>query len=91
MDHKLTVHVVTEENAAGKILLETRDMCRTEEWAFNDYKEAKMSAYKGADGQFLKYKMGKGMNSKLLAMLREKHQATTMMAPPKHILESFKL
>ena len=90
-DYKLVVHCVTEDNVGGKILLETKDMCRTEEWAFNDYKEAKMSAYKGADGQFLKYKMGKGMNSKLLAMLREKHQATTMMAPPKHILESFKL
>ena len=90
-DYKLVVHCVTEDNVGGKILLETRDMCKTEEWAFNDYKEAKMSAYKGADGQFLKYKMGKGMTSKLLTMLREKHQATTMTAPPKHILESFKL
>merc|ERR1711953_1536220 len=64
-DHKLTVHVVTEENAAGKILLETRDMCRNEEWAFQDYKEAKVSAYEA----------GKGKKSKLLEMLRQKHSA----------------
>merc|ERR1712106_88729 len=55
-DHKLTVHVVTEDNPAGKMLLDTRDMCRSEEWAFNDYKK------------------GKGANSKLLAMLREKYK-----------------
>ena len=44
------------------------------EWAFNDYKEAKMSAYKDSDGQFKNYKMGKGKQSKLLAMLREKYK-----------------
>ena len=38
-DYKMVVHCVTEDNVGGKILLETRDMCRTEEWAFNDYKE----------------------------------------------------
>ena len=33
-----------------------------------------MSAYKDADGQFKNYKMGKGKQSKLLAMLREKYK-----------------
>ena len=75
-DHKLVVHVVTEDNVAGKILRDTRDMCNSEEWAFNDYKEAKMSAYQDANGEFKNYKMGKGKNSKLLTMLREKYKAT---------------
>ena len=73
--HKLVLHIVTEDNVAGKILRETRDLCNTEEWAFNDYKEAKMSAYQGANGEFKNYKMGKGKKSKLLEMLREKHNA----------------
>lgn len=73
-DHKLVVHIVTEDNVAAKILRATRDMCNSEEWAFNDYKEAKMSAYKDSDGQFKNYKMGKGKQSKLLAMLREKYK-----------------
>jgi len=72
-DHKLVIHIVTEDNRAGKILRDTRDMCNSEEWAFNDYKEAKLSAYKAADGTFKNYKMGKGKNSKLLEMLRERH------------------
>merc|ERR1711864_13012 len=46
-DHKLTVHVTTADCTAAKILLDTRDMCRTEEWAFNDYKNAKVEASKG--------------------------------------------
>ena len=37
-DHKLVIHIVTEDNRAGKILRDTRDMCNSEEWAFNDYK-----------------------------------------------------
>merc|ERR1712088_1078460 len=65
-DHKLTVHDCT----AAKILLECRDMCRSEEWAFEDYKQAKVEASKGTWGE---YKSGKGSNSKLLTMLREKH------------------
>ena len=69
-DYKLTVPVVTEENAAGKILLETRDMCRNEDWAFQDYKEAKVSAYEEGKGKFTDYKAGKGKKSKLLEMLR---------------------
>merc|ERR1711934_388730 len=73
-DHKLVVHIVTEDNVAAKILRDTRDLCNSEEWAFNDYKEAKMSAYKDSDGQFKNYKMGKGKQSKLLAMLREKYK-----------------
>ena len=89
-DHKLVVHIVTENNVAAKILRATRDLCNSEvsenvylvsflshilkEWAFNDYKEAKMSAYKDSDGQFKNYKMGKGKQSKLLAMLREKYK-----------------
>jgi len=72
-DHKLTVHVVTEDNAAGKILLDTRDMCRNEDWAFQDYKQAKVSAYEEGKGKFKDYKAGKGKKSKLLEMLREKH------------------
>ena len=71
-DHKLTVHVVTEDNPAANMLLDTRDMCRAEEWAFNDYKEAKVAAAKSAT--FPEYKKGKGANSKLLAMLREKYK-----------------
>jgi len=69
-DHKLTVHVCTENCTAAKILLECRDMCRSEEWAFEDYKQAKVEASKGTWGE---YKSGKGSNSKLLTMLREKH------------------
>eukprot|EP00090_Calanus_glacialis_P031007 TRINITY_DN5066_c0_g1_i2.p1 TRINITY_DN5066_c0_g1~~TRINITY_DN5066_c0_g1_i2.p1 ORF type:complete len:218 (-),score=70.33 TRINITY_DN5066_c0_g1_i2:56-709(-) len=71
-DHKLTVHVVTEDNRAANMLLDTRNMCRAEEWAFNDYKEAKVAAAKSAT--FPEYKKGKGANSKLLAMLREKYK-----------------
>jgi len=69
-DHKLTVHVCTEDCTAAKILLDCRDMCRNEEWAFEDYKQAKVEAAKGSWGE---YKSGKGSNSKLLTMLREKH------------------
>merc|ERR1712080_746972 len=69
-DSKLTVHVCLEDCTAAKILLECRDLCRTEEWAFNDYKTAKVNA---ATGTWEEYKKGKGTNSKLLAMLREKH------------------
>ena len=64
---------MTEENSAGKILLETRDLCRTEDWAFQDYKEAKVSAYEEGKGKFKDYKAGKGKKSKLLEMLRQKH------------------
>jgi len=71
-DHKLTVHVVTKDNPAANILLDTRDMCRTEEWAFNDYKEAKVAAAKSAS--FPEYKKEKGANSKLLGMLKEKYK-----------------
>jgi len=70
-DHKLTVHVVTEDNPAANILLDTRDMCRNEEWAFNDYKQAKVDAAKGS---WMEYKQGKGSNSKLLTMLKEKYK-----------------
>ena len=49
-DHKLTVHVVTEDNRAANMLLDTRNMCRNEEWAFTDYKEAKIKAAKGSWG-----------------------------------------
>ena len=69
-DHKLTVHVCTENCTAAKILLDCRDMCRNEKWAFDDYKQAKVEAAKGTWGE---YKAGKGSNSKLLTMLREKH------------------
>ena len=75
-DHKLVLHIVTEDNVAAKILRETRDMCNTEEWAFEDYKEAKMSAYRDASGEFKNYKIGKGKNSKLLTMLREKYSSS---------------
>ena len=69
-DHKLTVHVVPENNRSANILLDTRDMCRTQEWAFNDYKTAKVEA---AQGSWSEYKKGKGSNSKLLQMLQEKY------------------
>ena len=49
-----------------------RDMCRSEEWAFEDYKAAKIEASKASD--FIGYKMAKGKNSKLLEMLRNKHK-----------------
>jgi len=70
--HKLTVHVTVEDNKAGKILRATRDMCRSEQWAFDDYKNAKVEAAKSKE--FKDYKQGKGANSKLLAMLREKYE-----------------
>ena len=41
-DHKLTVHLCTEDCSAAKILLECRDLCNTEKWAFDDYKSAKV-------------------------------------------------
>ena len=63
--------MVTEDNAAGKILLDTRNMCRNEDWAFQDYKQAKISAYEEGKGKFKDYKAGKGKKSKLLEMLRE--------------------
>ena len=59
--HKITIHVVTEDNPAACMLLDTRDMCRTQEWAFKDYKEAKVAAWKGNFGE---YKMGKGIREK---------------------------
>ena len=66
------MHVVTKENPAANILLDTRNMCTNEEWAFNDYKEAKIAA--ASQGGFKDYKQGKGSNSKLLAMLKEKYK-----------------
>jgi len=69
-DHKLTVHVSTAACTSARILLDCRDMCRDEPWAFEDYKAAKVEAAKGTWGE---YKKDKGSNSKLLAMLREKH------------------
>eukprot|EP00088_Acartia_fossae_P024643 TRINITY_DN25555_c0_g1_i2.p1 TRINITY_DN25555_c0_g1~~TRINITY_DN25555_c0_g1_i2.p1 ORF type:complete len:218 (-),score=68.54 TRINITY_DN25555_c0_g1_i2:156-809(-) len=72
--HKLTVHVTLEDNKAGKILRATRDMCRSEQWAFDDYKNAKVEAARAIEaGGFMDYKKGKGSNSKLLQMLREKY------------------
>jgi len=72
--HKLTVHVTLEDNKAGKILRATRDMCNNEEWAFEDYKKAKIEGAKKAEtGGFMDYKKTKGTNSKLLQMLREKY------------------
>ena len=68
-DHKLTVHVVLENNRSANILLDS-DMCRTQEWAFNDYKIAKVEAAQGSRSE---YKKGKGSNSKLLAMLQEEY------------------
>jgi len=70
-DHMITIHVMTPDNKAGKILLDTRDMCRSEPWAFEDYKSAKIEAAKAKS--IIGYKMGKGNKSKLLEMLREKH------------------
>ena len=46
-------------------------MCRSEKWAFEDYKSAKIEAAKAPE--FIGYKMAKGKNSKLLEMLREKY------------------
>jgi len=72
--HKLTVHVTLEDNKAGKILRATRDMCNNEQWAFEDYKNAKIEGAKLAEtGGFMDYKKTKGNNSKLLQMLREKY------------------
>ena len=65
-DHKLCLHVCTPDCPAAKILLE----CRKEQWAFDDYKEAKVNAAKGS---WMEYKRDKGANSKLLTLLREKH------------------
>jgi len=72
--HKLTVHVVPPKSRSANILLDTRDMCRNEEWAFEDYKTVKIEAAKGES--FREYKEGKGRNSKLLKMLQEKYPAS---------------
>jgi len=69
-DHKLTVHITCRDNPSAKILHDTRDMCRTEQWAFDDYKNAKIEA---SQGTWMEYKKGKGQNSELLQQLREKH------------------
>ena len=63
--------MTTEDNPAAKILLETRDLCRTQEWAFEDYKKAKIDAYRGV---WKEYKKDKAQNSKLLKMLQEKYR-----------------
>jgi len=70
-DHKQTIHITVEDNVAAKMLLETRDRCRTEQWAFDDYRNAKIEAAKGT---WIDYKKGKGSNSKLLVELREKYK-----------------
>ena len=41
-----------------------------------------MFAHKESKGKFVKYKIGKGSNSKVLAMLREKHGFNGMSEPP---------
>merc|ERR1711935_886928 len=69
-DHKLTLHITTRDNPAARRLLDTRDMCKSEEWAFNDYKNTKIEA---ARGSWMDYKKDKGNNSKLLQMLKEKY------------------
>merc|ERR1711874_902645 len=66
----MTLHVVNENCKAGLLLLTMRDKCRSEEWAFEDYKSAKIGANESAEGNFLKYKMTKGKKSKLLQQLR---------------------
>jgi len=77
--HKMMVHCVTADNNAAKMLLDTRDMCRTEAWAFEDYKSAKVEAAK--EKTILGYKGAKGKNSKLIQMLREKHNMPEMNIP----------
>jgi len=68
----MTVHV-TMMNSASRILLDTRNMCNTEAWAFEDYKNSKIAAAEAKN--FMGYKMGKGAGSKLLGMLREKYNS----------------
>eukprot|EP00088_Acartia_fossae_P021131 TRINITY_DN22601_c0_g1_i1.p1 TRINITY_DN22601_c0_g1~~TRINITY_DN22601_c0_g1_i1.p1 ORF type:complete len:226 (+),score=62.88 TRINITY_DN22601_c0_g1_i1:39-716(+) len=77
--HKMTIHVCLESNTAGRILKDTRDMCNTEKWAFEDYKNSKIEAAKAKS--FIGYKMAKGSGSKLLTMLREKHSMKEMNIP----------
>jgi len=77
--YKMTIHVCLKSNVAGKVLVETRDMCNTEEWAFEDYKNSKIEAAKAKS--FIGYKMAKGSGSKLLGMLREKHGMGEMVIP----------
>ena len=109
-DYKMVIHCMTEDNVAGKILRETRDMCNSDSWAFEvlwipftpcalkivhwyfdqDYKAAKMFAHQDAEGKFINYKIGKGSNSKLLAMLREKHGSVLNMPPPGTEIKNFK-
>ena len=60
-------------------------------WYFDqDYKAAKMFAHQDAEGKFINYKIGKGSNSKLLAMLREKHGSVLNMPPPGTEIKNFK-
>lgn len=55
--HTMTIHLVQEDNHAGQLLLACRDRCRTDLWAFNNYKEKKIEASKK---DFMSYKMSKG-------------------------------
>jgi GrpB-like predicted nucleotidyltransferase (UPF0157 family) len=77
-DIKMTVHMSTEDNPSSRVLLGCRDLCRTEPWAFNDYRDAKIAA---SAGSWLEYKVGKGRGSRLLAMLRERHGITAAFNP----------
>ena len=49
-----------------------------------------MFAHQDAEGKFINYKIGKGSNSKLLAMLREKHGSVLNVPPPGTEIKNFK-
>ena len=55
-----------------------------------EYKAAKMFAHKESKGKFINYKIGKGSNSKLLSMLREKHGSNMSEPPPGTEIKNFK-
>ena len=49
-----------------------------------------MFAHKESKGKFINYKIGKGSNSKLLSMLREKHGSNMSEPPPGTEIKNFK-
>ena len=46
-DHKLVVHIVTEDNVAAKILRDTRDLCNSEVSEMEEDSLNALSCFKG--------------------------------------------
>merc|ERR1712168_958325 len=71
---KMTLHLVDKTCYAAKRLIGMRDLCRSEKWAFEEYKALKLQAVNGAaGGNFMDYKMKKSaeIRSKLKDAIEE--------------------